>query len=78
MSSVHPLTLAVSSSQAQPIPVDDGSAAIRAIVNPPSACPVCWIQSNHRPLPGSYTTRICSQHEAEMRARSDALKSHAK
>jgi hypothetical protein len=71
MAIVHDVTLALSSDS---VP-DDGSAAIRAIANPPAACPVCWVEAHGRPLPGNYTTRICPLHAAAMRVMSEARKS---
>lgn len=73
MSILAPVTLAMSSTGAP----DDGSAAIRAIANPPAACPVCWTEAHGTPLPGNYTTRICPLHAAAMRVLSNARKSHA-
>lgn len=76
MSIVAYRTLNAASLQTTSSSYDDGSAAIRAIVNPPTACPSCFFERGE-PWPASNpSTRICERHAAEMRARSEALKSH--
>lgn len=70
MSSVHLDGPALSSKQP---PSDDGSAAIRALVSPPTACPCCLIERGEYWPGRQYSTRICPRHDAELRARSRAL-----
>jgi len=55
---------------------DDGSAAILAIVNPPSGCPACYAERGE-PFPPTHSTRICATHAAAMRVMSEARKSQA-
>lgn len=74
MPSIAPVVLAVSSENQTEL--SDADARIRAIINPPAACPVCWIEEHHYPPPSTHTTRICPTHAAEMWARSETHKSH--
>lgn len=73
--SIAPVVLALSS-DGQP-EISDADARIRAIANPPAACPACWAEQYGRPLPGNYTTAICPIHAAAMWAVSESRKSHA-
>ena len=53
---------------------DDGSAAIRAIVNPSAACPACYAERGE-PFPPTHSTLICQTHYEAMRLMSEARKS---
>jgi hypothetical protein len=55
---------------------DDGSAAIRAIVNPPKGCPACYAERGEH-LPPTHSTAICRAHYEAMRLMSEARKTGA-
>lgn len=70
MSSVHPVKVVLSSNP----PLDDANARIRAIVNPPAACMLCYYERGEFSPPGT-TATLCDRHRKELETRSDALKS---
>ena len=67
--SIPPMLLAASSAS---VP-DDGSAAIRAIAQPPKACPICYAEQGQR-FPSTHSTAICPTHATALRIMSDARK----
>jgi hypothetical protein len=69
----HPDLVLTSGPASQRRILDDGSAAIRALVTPPTLCPSCWYEDQQSatltPFPAYASTRQCARHHADALAR---------